>query len=97
MSKYNPNDFINAFRKRTNREVPACPFCGNRNYTTTDSLASIIIGQETNSLCIGTSIPTGMLICTKCGHIEFFALGALGLMNSKDEVNNGDKNEQKQK
>lgn len=95
MRKYNPQDFISALQKRTNnRSVPACPFCGGRKYTSTDSMASILIGTDLDSVSIGPTVPSGMLICQQCGHVEFFALGALGLLHEKDGVNDG-KNESK--
>ena len=91
MSKYNPQNFINALNhKMHGRGVPICPYCGGQNFTSTDKFASILIGDETNSINIGPSIPSGMLVCANCGHIEFFALGSLGLLkdvgaNSNDK------------
>ncbi len=85
MSKYNSNEFIAALGKKTmGREIPNCPYCGGQKFTTTDKLASIIIGDDKKSLNLGPSIPSGMLICTNCGHIEFFALGSLGLLEDKE-------------
>ena len=90
MKKYEPQEFINALNKQmSKRIVPACPFCGSRKYTSTDSMASILIGKDLQSLSIGPTVPAGMLICQQCGHIEFFALGALGLLNEKDGSDDG--------
>lgn len=90
MSKYNPQIFIDALSNKMGRRiVPACPYCGGQNFTSTDKFASILIGDETNSINIGPSIPSGMLICTNCGHIEFFALGSLGLLNNTGVNNDG--------
>ena len=91
MKTYDPNEFIRALAQHTNnRSVPQCPYCGGQQFTTTDSLASILIGKEPNGIAIGPFIPAGMIICQKCGHIEFFALGALGLMDNGDEKRNGE-------
>lgn len=94
--KYDPQDFIKSLGKHTNgRSIPACPFCGSRNYTSTDSIATILINTEITGINIGPTIPSGILVCTQCGHIELFALGALGLLETKDGQNDADKNESK--
>lgn len=87
MAKYNPNIFIDAIKKKMSKEVPQCPYCGGNKFTTTENVAEILIGDDISNLSLGPHIPSGMLICEKCGHIEFFALGALGLMEEKP--NNG--------
>lgn len=80
MSVYDPNEFIKLLKRHMARGLPSCPFCGGRNYTTTDSLATILITKDKSSIDIGPTVPSGMMICTQCGHIDFFSLGALGLM-----------------
>ena len=67
----------------------ACRFCGGQRFTSTDKLATILIGDDLNSISIGPSIPSGMIVCENCGHIEFFALGALGLLSKKEEATDG--------
>lgn len=90
MSKFNSKDFISELTKRMNgRDVPNCPFCGGQRFTSTDKFATILIGEELNSISLGPSIPSGMLICENCGHVEFFALGALGLLQGKEEKSDG--------
>ena len=90
MSKYNPNKFIDALGKKMNgREVPNCPYCGGQQFTSTDKFATILIGDDTSSLSLGPSIPSGMVVCANCGHIEFFALGSLGLLEKKGEDDDG--------
>lgn len=81
MADYKPNDFISAINKKIGSgNLPACPLCGKRKYTTTDQLATILIGTQFDEINIGPSIPAGMMICENCGHIDFVALGALGLL-----------------
>lgn len=88
MENFKSDEFIKALEQATNnRIIPSCPYCGGNNFTTTDSFSSIIIGKNPNSLTLGTSIPAGMVICSRCGHIEFFALGALGLLPKKENTN----------
>ena len=89
-NEYVPSKFISALQKHIkSKSILACPYCGNTNFTSTDSLASILIGKDCNSISIGPSIPAGMLICQQCGHIDFFALGALGLLNIEDGADDG--------
>ena len=88
MSKYNPKEFIAAYSNKTNgRNVPDCPYCGGKQFTSTNKLAKILIDEELDQFTLGPNIPSGMIICENCGHIEFFALGSLGLLNSKGESN----------
>ena len=47
--------------------------------------ASITVNDNYEGIRIGTSIPAGIVICKKCGHIDLFALGALGLLPKKDK------------
>lgn len=90
MSKYNPKEFIGALGQKMNgREVPNCPYCGGQNFTTTDKFATILISEETSSVSFGPTIPSGLLVCVNCGHIEFFALGILDLLKEKGENNDG--------
>lgn len=86
MTKYEPTDFINALKDKMNgRSIPNCQYCGGRKFTSTDKFATILINDELNGISIGPNIPSGMVICENCGHIEFFALGSLGLLHMKGE------------
>ena len=90
MNNYNPNKFIEKLNEKMNgRNFPVCPYCGGQKFTSTDSAASVLIGKDLSSISIGPSIPAGIVICEKCGHIELFALGALGLLPKKEESENG--------
>ena len=90
MKNYNANQFLEKFNeRRTGRNLPDCPYCGGQNFTVIDSLASIIIGKDLTGISLGPSIPSGVVVCTKCGHLEFFALGALGLLPKKEDSSDG--------
>lgn len=87
MSKYDPKEFISALGKKMNgRNVPNCPYCGGQKFTSTDKFATILIGDEMSGINLGPNIPSGMIVCENCGHIEFFALGSLGLLSNKGET-----------
>lgn len=88
MSKYNPNEFIATLGAKMNgRNIPECRYCGGKKFTTTQNFATILIGDDTKNISLGPNIPAGMVICENCGHMEFFAMGALGLL--KTEENDG--------
>ena len=85
MSKYSPNKFIAALEQKINGHAfPACPSGGAQQVTTTQRIATILIAADTKNINLGPNIPAGMVICEKCGHIEFFAMGPLGLLNTED-------------
>lgn len=86
MKKYEPQKFIEAFYNKTKKKgIPNCPYCGGSKFTTTDKYAPIIISTDIGNVNFGPSIPAGMIICETCGHIEFFALGALGLLEKSED------------
>ena len=86
MSKYNNQDFLNALtQKMGSNNVPQCPYCGGQKFTTPEQFASIIIGEDLSRINLGPNVPAGMVICEKCGHIEFFALGFMGLLPKEEQ------------
>ena len=90
MKRYESKEFVEALTSRISKEgVPNCRYCGGQKFTTTDKYATILIGDDLNSVSIGPSVPSGMIVCEQCGHIDFFALGALGLLHGKEADNNG--------
>lgn len=89
MKKYDPKRFIDSLYRKTGKPgMPRCPYCGGNQFTSTDKFASIVIGEDLSGISLGASVPSGMIICEKCGHIEFFALGPLGLLDQSEEKNN---------
>ena len=90
MAKFDQQEFINRIEsKLINKKVPPCPYCGNQNFITSPEYATILSNTDLNNLNIGPHIPCGMIICPKCGHIEFFSLGILGMLTKES----GDKND----
>lgn len=87
MSQYNPQEFINALIRKAPGKQLVCPYCQGTHFTSTEDFATILIGKDLSSIHLGSSIPSGMAICQTCGHIDFFALGALGLLEKKEESN----------
>lgn len=98
MTDYEPSKFIDTLNKRIANKPIKCPYCGGRKFTSTDSSAAILISKKVSGLSVSSVeayIPSGMLICENCGHMEFFALGSLGL-NDKDDKDNADKSKSSQ-
>ena len=90
MSKYDPNEFITALGKKMNgREIPDCSYCGGDKFTTTQSFATILIGKDDKNISLGPNIPASMIVCENCGHMEFFAMGALGLLQTEEHDGDG--------
>lgn len=91
MNNYKSKEFINVLSKKmNNNSVPSCPFCGGRKFTSTDKCATILIGDDIDEISFGQTIPSGMVICENCGHIDFFALGSLGFLKNKGVNDDGE-------
>ncbi len=84
MKTYDSKDFVRVLTdKLKDHSVPRCPYCGGNHFSSTDKFATILLGDDFKSIELGQSIPAGILVCENCGHIEFFALGGLGLLPRK--------------
>ena len=82
--KYNASAFITTLNERI-QAMPKCPFCGGTSYTTPEQVATIPVGIGFKGLSVGQTAPCAMLVCTKCGHVDYFALGMLGLLPRCDK------------
>ena len=92
--KYDAKAFIEALKSRmVSRPMPRCPFCGCNVYTTPKEAATIPAGMDIKGLSVGRTAPCAMVVCTKCGHVDYFALGTLGLLPHGDEEKKGGTNE----
>lgn len=84
--KYNAAAFMAALKKHMeSKSMPKCPFCGGNNYTTPEQVATIPVGISFRGLSVGQTAPCAMIVCTKCGHVDYFALGMLGLLPMNDK------------
>lgn len=78
---YKAAEFISKLTERIgNKPIPACPICGNRQFSTVDQFATLAACSQFNNLAKSDITPCAMVICTNCGHIDYFALGMLGLL-----------------
>lgn len=63
-----------------------CHYCGNNTFSIEGKYAVIGTGDDFNTINIGQYIPSAIMICNKCGNIQLFALGALGLLKPKEGI-----------
>ena len=56
-----------------------------RNFYHSQVSDSVLKGLD-----LGPSIPSGLIVCENCGHIELFALGSLGLLKKKGDNSDGE-------
>lgn len=84
MKKYRPEKFLDALQRKMNRKYPSCPFCGHAQLATTETFASILVGEDMELIEVRKSMPSGIIVCENCGHIDFFALGYLNLLGTED-------------
>lgn len=81
--KFNPQDAIKILKdKGANNYV--CPLCGGRQFGVHDEIATISVTPEFKTVRIGNHVPAAILICHKCGNMQFFAIGMWGMMDDKD-------------
>jgi transcription elongation factor Elf1 len=76
--------------KRGRTEL-TCPVCGNTNFQLMDGYTRRDLSEKPNEVKVGgTIIPSVTAVCTNCGHILDFALGSLGLLETKKGKENGE-------
>ena len=74
---------------RLKNKFPNCQYCGSKDFTVPTEISSVVLSNKLNTMQLGLSMPAGMIVCTKCGHISFFALGALGLLSKEEDDDDG--------
>lgn len=90
MEEFDSKKFISSLTKKLNDgNYPTCKFCGGHEFTTTQDMANISVQKEFGAINIGVSIPCGMVICEKCGHIEFFALATHDMLPKTEDKKDG--------
>lgn len=65
-----------------------CPRCGNQSFTLLDGYFNQVLQTDLGGIILGgPSIPSVVVVCTRCGFLSQHALGALGLLPRR-EANN---------
>ena len=87
MSDTFPSDqFLHTIQTKCPNPQP-CPFCGGQHFSSLQQFANLPVQSDQDGFSLGQSLPCGVLICTNCGHVNFFALAALGLKKGGAEGN----------
>lgn len=91
MRKFESREFLKALDERTKgHPIPTCPYCGGTAFTVSSQVAKVIIDEDIDAISIGSTIPSGVIVCKKCGHLNFFAIGALGMLEEKGGDSHGE-------
>lgn len=63
-----------------------CPICHQAKYSLVDGYTVDPIQDDYKGIQLGGKIiPSVMLVCNHCGHLERFSLGVLGLMDASEQ------------
>lgn len=91
MTEEKKRQIASTLAKRTG--IIACPICHQSKYTLLDGYFVDVIQDKYQGMQLGGRLlPSVMLVCNNCGHLESFSLGALGLMESEDKKEGRNKN-----
>lgn len=91
MTEETKRQIADALSKRLGKLV--CPMCLQSRYTLIDGYVSEPVQEDYKKVVLGgRMIPSVMLVCNNCGHIDRFALGVLGLMEGENTENNKEGN-----
>lgn len=65
-----------------------CPMCHKDSFIIADGYFNNVLQDNLDGLVLGGStIPTISIICSNCGFVSQHALGALGLLPIKNNIN----------
>jgi transcription elongation factor Elf1 len=62
-----------------------CPICKHKNFNVVDGFTKRNIDKNLSVINFGMNIPSISIVCTNCGYIADFAIGALGFLPNKGE------------
>lgn len=94
MTEEKKRQIANALSIRTGNFV--CPICHQSRYTLLDGYFVDVIQDKYQGMQLGGRLlPSVMLVCNNCGHLESFSLGVLGLMESEEIKEGGETPEDK--
>jgi len=65
--------------------IKPCSRCGHPKFSLLDGFVNFPLAQEVSNNVIigGPNVPSAVVACENCGHLEFHALGAIGLLNEQ--------------
>ena len=54
-----------------------CPICQGRSFNMPPHIATVLLTDTLGTVKVGDHIPAAVIVCNKCGHMDFFALTVL--------------------
>ncbi len=72
-------DALNARGVNTYR----CSFCGNNSFAIQDAVSTVLLTSEIRTIELKNHLPCLVFICKKCGHLDFFSLLELGVIDKE--------------
>lgn len=88
LSQDQKNRIIAALEK-AEAKLP-CSRCGNQSFTLLDGYFNQPVQTELGGLVLGgPSVPSVVVVCSRCGHLSQHALGALGLLPQEKKPSEG--------
>lgn len=83
MTEEKKRQIVKALSQRVNSIV--CPICHQSKYSFVDGYTIDPVQDDYKAVQLGGKfIPSVMLVCNNCGHIDRFSLGVLGLMDKEE-------------
>ena len=85
MDQNRKTEIINELNKRVQSFI--CPICHQAKYSFIDGYTVDPLQSNYKNLDLGGKmIPSVMIVCNNCGHIDKFSLGILGLLDKNNET-----------
>lgn len=61
-----------------------CPRCGNQQFSVAEGYFSQSLQKDLGGVILGgPTLPSVVIVCTRCGFLSQHALGALGLLDNR--------------
>lgn len=85
MDQARKSEIINELNKRVQGFI--CPICHQAKYSFLEGYTVDPLQNDFKSLELGGNmIPSVMIVCNNCGHLDRFSLGVLGFLDKKDNI-----------
>ncbi len=83
--KYSAIDAAREIKKKIKSEKFECPICHNKEFSILQQFATIPVSDTFGEFQISKVIPAAIVMCLRCGNIQFFSLVTLGIPEKKNE------------
>ena len=88
----NKKKIIDKLNNRIKKQNPnfKCPICNNVNFNVVDGYTRKQLNKQVNQINLGgPNIPSISIVCSNCGYIAEFAIGALGFLEKPQKKGEG--------